>query len=330
MAEATDPARIASTLLGGRPVVAVRCRQSGNNQVFRIETDTGPLALKLYGGGDVDAASRLMAETAALRFLSKTACAGAVPRLRAAEPDLKAALHEWIDGEPLSEIGLDDLQQAAVFIQQIHDSRHQPSARALGDAKETCLSMAVLVSQIQRRFDRLRQIDHQGLASFLGDAFAPVWRAVADAVPAWPHLPRDRQTLSPSDFGFHNALRRTDGRIVFLDFEYFGWDDPAKLVSDFLWHPGMALGTPARAAFHTMAMAIYGGDADFASRLVAGLPYYGLRWCLIVLNEFLPEAWQRRQSAGETSTWNCVAERQLAKANILLERSRHMIEGSGS
>ena len=36
------------------------------------------------------------------------------------------------------------------------------------------------------------------------------------------------RTLSPSDFGFHNALRTPAGTMVFLDFEYFGWDDPAK------------------------------------------------------------------------------------------------------
>ena len=40
------------------------------------------------------------------------------------------------------------------------------------------------------------------------------------------------RTLSPSDFGFHNALKRSDGRIVFLDFEYFGWDDPAKMTAE--------------------------------------------------------------------------------------------------
>jgi hypothetical protein len=38
--------------------------------------------------------------------------------------------------------------------------------------------------------------------------------------------------VSPSDFGFHNAIR-TDAGVKFIDFEYAGWDDPAKMVSDF-------------------------------------------------------------------------------------------------
>ena len=45
--------------------------------------------------------------------------------------------------------------------------------------------------------------------------------------------------ISPSDFGFHNSIIDTKGNINFVDFEYSGWDDPAKLVLDFLLHPAM-------------------------------------------------------------------------------------------
>src|ERR1700680_1391707 len=37
-------------------------------------------------------------------------------------------------------------------------------------------------------------------------------------------LPQEWRSLVPSDFGFHNSLRRPDGSLAFLDFEYFGWD----------------------------------------------------------------------------------------------------------
>ena len=62
-------------------------------------------------------------------------------------------------------------------------------------------------------------------------------------------LPIAQRTLSPSDFGFHNALKRPDGRLAFLDLEYFGWDDPAKTIADFLLHPGMELSLPLRTHF---------------------------------------------------------------------------------
>ncbi len=42
--------------------------------------------------------------------------------------------------------------------------------------------------------------------------------------------------LSPSDFGVHNMLWKTDGSTIFLDFEYCGLDDPMRVVSEFVMH----------------------------------------------------------------------------------------------
>ncbi len=44
--------------------------------------------------------------------------------------------------------------------------------------------------------------------------------------------------VSPSDFGFHNALLDDGGAISFLDFEYSGRDDPAKLDLRFFLSAG--------------------------------------------------------------------------------------------
>ena len=50
-------------------------------------------------------------------------------------------------------------------------------------------------------------------------------------------LDTQESVLSPSDFGFHNALLGPDGKLCFIDFEYAGWDDPAKLICDFFCQP---------------------------------------------------------------------------------------------
>ena len=44
--------------------------------------------------------------------------------------------------------------------------------------------------------------------------------------------------LSPVDFGPHNMIVRNDGQICFIDFEYFGWDDPVKIIVNFMHHEG--------------------------------------------------------------------------------------------
>jgi hypothetical protein len=140
-------------------------------------------------------------------------------------------------------------------------------------------------------------------------------------------LSQTQWVLSPSDFGFHNALRRPNGRLAFIDFEYFGWDDPAKLVSDFLLHPGMTLSRPFRQRFYKGSMAVY-GDADpaFSARLTALYPLYGLCWCLIILNEFLPDFWARRVAAAGTLDASVVRGRQLQKARRMLAHVEESIE----
>ena len=127
-------------------------------------------------------------------------------------------------------------------------------------------------------------------------------------------LPQEWRSLVPSDFGFHNSLRRRDGSLAFLDFEYFGWDDPVKLTADIMLHPGRTLSAPQRARFRQAAVRLYGGDPSFARRLHAYLPMFGLRWVLILLNEFIPERWQRRVLAGDTGSWDEAKSRQLARA----------------
>jgi hypothetical protein len=123
----------------------------------------------------------------------------------------------------------------------------------------------------------------------------------------------------PSDFGYHNALRRPDGSLAFVDFEYFGWDDPVKLTADILLHPGPAAWAAAAATLpRRRAAAVRRSDVwSAACRLSAAVR---LRWVLILLNEFLPEVWARRVRAGATESWEAAKARQLAAARKFLSQ----------
>ena len=123
------------------------------------------------------------------------------------------------------------------------------------------------------------------------------------------------QTLCPADFGLHNTLRRKSGQLVFIDFDYFGWDDPVKLTADFLLHPGTLLPEPLKRQFAAAAAAVYQGDAGFGARLALLYPLFALRWCLILLNEFLPERWANRLNAGMEADWDAAKQRQLDRAS---------------
>ena len=121
------------------------------------------------------------------------------------------------------------------------------------------------------------------------------------ATDVWEDLQFTHQIFSPSDFGAHNCLVRPNANIVLVDFEYSGRDDPAKLLADFLWHPGSGLSPEEQ----NLAIRVVSGDTEdsdrFLSRFARLYPLIGLNWVLILLNEFLPEKWAHRRIASSKS-----------------------------
>jgi thiamine kinase-like enzyme len=131
------------------------------------------------------------------------------------------------------------------------------------------------------------------------------------------------RTLSPSDFGFHNCLKQDDGRLMFLDFEYFGWDDPAKMVSDFLLHPAMELSPSLKSQFLEGVLQGMDPDQRLRTRVTTMYPLFGLKWCLILLNEFLPESLARRRFSSGMEINNIeLQEQQLEKSRQVLQKVR--------
>jgi hypothetical protein len=160
------------------------------------------------------------------------------------------------------------------------------------------------------------------LAPAVGDAVERLRRGCAEAGRDFEGLlPQRYRVLSPSDFGLHNALRRSDGTLVFLDFEYFGWDEPAKAVADVMLHAGMSLSLAlARRYRERVADALRHTDPLLPERLRLFFPAIRAVWCLILLNEFLPERWARRVLAGVAEDREVVEARQLEKARSMLIR----------
>ena len=318
----------AAALLGSGVADLARVPGGGNNRLYQVGAEDGArYALKSYLADRADPRDRLGAEFEGIRFLRQHGIRQ-VPRPIACDAAAGSALYEWIDGEPVGSIGDDDIAQACAFLAELHGLASVEQAGELPLASEACLSAAELVRQIEHRASRLRAVDHRGLKRFLAEPFAQLHdRHIDAAVDGFAateldfqaELPADRQTLSPSDFGFHNALRLGDGTIVFLDFEYFGRDDPVKLTADFLLHPAMALSQAQRCDFHRRMREVYGGDPQFALRFRLLYPLYGLRWSLILLNCFRPERWRRQAFANDDEAREQVQERQLAKARTMLD-----------
>lgn len=327
----SSPIEIAERLCGQEVLAATLCAGGANNRVYQIQTPAGVFAMKSYGSRELDDRDRLGHEFDGLRFLKSFGIGKALPNALAVDRDERCALYEWIEGTPALEHDPADIAAILELMAAMHAARLNSGAAALPEATEAVLRPGDLEGQISRRLERLAGVApvEPDLAAFLADEVRPELdrRIARYRLEAFGTLPEARRTLSPSDFGFHNALRRPDGTLCFLDFEYFGWDDPVKLVSDFLLHPGMTLSGPEQQRLLEGATALYGGDDGFAPRLAASFPLYGIRWVLIMLNEFLPQLWARRAFSGKGGDWEGAKRAQLRKARTKLDVLRSYPEG---
>jgi hypothetical protein len=333
LAEATE---IAQALAGGTVKVSRLVTGGRNSRIWRVVSGGRAFALKQYPSRRDDPRDRLSTEVGALWLMERHGV-DTVPRVLGVDGKRGFALLSWIDGSDVAEVSDADIDAAIVFLTAVHGLRAAPWAAEQPPAAEACLCGHEIEQQIHGRLARLRDTargEHQ-MIDFIDKSVSPrlafesaeAHRSVAAAGLAFDaELPQEWRSLVPSDFGFHNSLRRPDGSLAFLDFEYFGWDDPVKLTADIVLHPGRPLEPPQRKRFRQAATRLYGGDPAFAGRLSAYLPLFGLRWVLILLNEFIPERWQRRVLAGETGSWSDVKARQLAHARAFLASLSEKLE----
>ncbi|MDA9403678.1 aminoglycoside phosphotransferase family protein [Bradyrhizobium sp. CCBAU 45389] len=324
---AADAMAIGSRLAGAPVAAAQPARSGGNNRVFRLEMAKGPaLALKHYPS---DGRDRLGQEYDALSFLSRHGIMS-TPRPIAKDAGAFCALYQWFDGEAAVLRPQDgDADQLADFLIELQKLRDANGAQTLRNASASIFSPEEAIAQYEQRLDGLRRTsdDHPELRAFIDGSLVPSTSlairklrlryaelgldSAADLAPA-------HRALSPSDFGLHNALRGEDGGLLFIDFEYFGWDDPVKLVSDTALHPGSDLPeAKANRLTERLTQAFAARDDAFAIRRDVLYPVFGAIWCLIVLNAYLPESRSRRALAAQGGDLTARLAGQLDKARRL-------------
>ena len=333
-----DRVREAAAALAHRRVDSVvPVAAGGNSRIYRVGCGAQDFALKCYPARNQDPRDRAETEFKALLFLERY-CPGRAPRAYAVDAEGAYLLLEWVEGSRVKEIGPCQVDAAVTFLGDIFNASAQPEAGDMPPASEACFSGQEIVRQLLAREAKLRAAagDDPRLMEFLDHEFAPASeRLVEQARSCYGEAGLDftgelapaSRSLVPSDFGFHNAIRKADGVLVFVDHEYFGWDDPVKVVADFLLHPATPLANDMARRFWRGVCGYRENDGSFLIRLKLLYPLFGARWCLILLNEFLPERWAGRVFAGARDEWARVKVEQLSRSRGLLRRVCNEFQG---
>ncbi len=324
--------KLAGSILGFKVDAVERVSNGGNAGVFKLTlSDKRVFKFKIYPVDKIH--NRLKSEFLALKVIS-TLKIGKVSQPIAHDMELGVGIFEWIEGERLLSVTKEYLDSSLAFLSNLHLLRNDSQFLPASNASASCFSTLDIENQLFKRLGQFQEarIDYTELDSFLLNDFLPVVdkavknvRNKSTSTSLNIKIPSESKTLSPSDFGVHNVIVCKDGSFAFIDFEYFGWDDPVKLMSDFSFHQGMELSDEQVEYWLEGAVKIYGENV--IERLKACRPLFGLIWCLILLNDFRPEIWQRRILADESkiTTKEKTLLSQLYRAKALLTRIKSLI-----
>ena len=286
----------------------------GNNRTYLVHQGRERYVLKENFRHPADRRDRATAEFAFARFAWSQGLR-CLPEPLACDPTAGMALFGFVAGERIAPgaLGPAEVQQAMDFVMALNGDRHQPSASDLPEGAEACFSLNRHLQVVDARLARLEQLPPaedldreardlaRGKMRPLFDRMADRIRQEADrhGMAMDQALTRQDRVISPSDFGFHNALRRHDGTLAFLDFEYAGWDDPAKLSGDFFSQVQVPVPLTHWDLVRDTLSDLVDDPASARKRMTLLRPLYQLKWCCIVLNHFLPVAAARRSFAGQ-------------------------------
>lgn len=321
--------------IGEKILNIIRLPGGANSFVFQLFTENGKEYLaKKYIVRKGDTRDRITTEYSGLAFLWNSGIRS-IPKPIFIDRENQIGLYGFVKGNKLKtgEITLADIDQAIMFLGELSSLINLEYANRQPIASEACFSIRDYLNCIESRLQKLKSLPCsdellQQLHKFLDYEFMPVFIEARNLVvyecdrlkmDISTVLPPIWRILSPSDFGFHNVIKCADGSLVFIDFEYYGWDDPAKLISDFYLQPEIPLPSKYRKYFFEKTNTFMGNDAFFVKRLPLVYILSALKWCLIMLNVF---AWS--SSENRLNRELCIEQMQKAKDKLRETKAEHL------
>jgi len=248
-----DAKIILSDLIGYKVLEVERLSGGINNYVARCKLESGSAVVKKFNRDDSYRGSCFIAERRFLE-LANTRAIGFTPRLIGCNEREGIIIMENIEGGRYAEASMGDkrsLYQAAEFYRKMNEGIEARDAMVGIRAREGYLCISEHLENIRRRIGSL------GTRNLVGERKDTADRILSELALEFENLIEDvgmevrkgnindcicadDLRISPGDFGYHNAIKTKRGP-CFIDFEFSGWDDPAKTFTDFMLQPRVSI-----------------------------------------------------------------------------------------
>jgi len=273
-----------------------KIKSNRNSIVFQlINFDKEKYFLKIYPHRKKIMNTSIDRETICLNTLKKMKITN-VPTLYICNKEFNFIITSWLYGKKINNLDNFYLNSLYNFIFNIYKNTKKLKKNDFSSiplAKDSVLEFEDLVRDIEKRLDRFR---------FNKDILPyEIKKIILEVEILFKHLvsknnnyikknkikfkvEMNKQFLSPSDMGQHNSIFKNKV-YSFYDFEYFGRDDPVKLLCDIILNPNTFKEKMLLNKFFIKFVNLF-GDKKFIIRYKVTFRLHLLKWILIVLKKF--------------------------------------------
>ncbi|TMO44834.1 aminoglycoside phosphotransferase [Pseudoalteromonas sp. S4389] len=288
--------------LGVKSIELAPINGGANNLGIKVTSGNQSWFLKSFNTQSPNAKHKQLNEFLFSQEVYKN-CTTATPKPIAINLEENVSLFAYIKGKKVEKACKNAVQQAILFFQNINQ---QIPSHHLNIASESPSTLAEFSSIVSNRLKKLETVtikneqlsaDHHKMLSLIRKRQEKLTSNLAQ------HWQKElqRSVLSPSDFGFHNAIEASSN-IYFIDFEYAGLDTPWKVFADFFSQP--AIPVDLTFALEFLKLKQFRLLKENPEDTLKVFELTQLKWCLIMLNEFLPEVQARRIHSWNISCFN--------------------------
>lgn len=275
-----------------------KIKSNRNSNVFQLtNSDNKKFFLKVYPHREKNLPTLLSIdrEIISLRVLKKINVKN-IPKLIFYDKEFNFIITSWLYGKKVNILNNLFFNNLCEFIHKINTSKQKLNKKELLSiplAKDSVIEFDDLVSDIKTRlykFNSNLKILPNEIKEIINTVNFLFRRLLSKNYKFIKKnnikfkVPINKQILSPSDMGKHNTIFKQN-IYSFYDFEYFGRDDPVKLICDIILNPNTFKEKILLKDFFIKFVHLF-GDKSFLIRYKLTFRLHLLKWVLIILKKF--------------------------------------------
>jgi hypothetical protein len=254
-------------------------RNGANSNVYIIGENQ--YILKFYRT-DNNQPGRLERESFALNLFAENKIEN-VPKIIGISSELNCSLMTFIDGTPITVFQSELSDEFANFYNKLLNIPIKYKENGFHSI-DACPKVSTLLSQVNNRILNLEKENNPELKIIL-DIIKSHFSFIKSKISENSYNSL-KSEFSVVDFGINNVILN-EANLYFIDFEFFGLDNPVHLISDTIAHPANNLNLDEQSTLYNKFLNCHNNQDEISKAFNGNNLIFDLKWCLIMLNPFL-------------------------------------------